>query len=1796
MLYVNINGTGPVSPYSNWATAATNIQSAIDAASAGDQVLVTNGVYQTGGRAITGQSLLNRVWVSKALTVQSVNGPAATVIQGYQIPGATNADGAIRCVYLTNGAVLVGFTLTNGATRGTSGASSEKLGGGVYCRAATAVVSNCVIIRNAALSQGGGAYQGALYGCQLTANVATNGGGAAFSTLVNCTLTGNLALSTGGAAYSSSLTNCVLLTNSAVSSGGGAYSGTLINCTLTGNTSVYGGGAYSANLTGSLLNSNSATRGGGAYSATVSGCVLTGNTSLNDGGGAYGGTLTNSVLISNSALTGNGGGACAATLLNCKLINNQSSNVTNAPSANAGLGGAAYRSSLNNCALMGNLAINGGGAYAGTLNDCTLTGNSALSSGGGAFDATLNNCITYHNFAAIGPNYTTFNGGSLNYCCTTPLPANASGCLTNDPLLVDALHLSGVSPCRGSGNLTYVTGTDIDGETWSNPPSIGCDQFNAATASGALSASLQADYTNVSAGFPVNLSANITGVANANSWDFGDGTAVSNRIFVSHNWLKPGNYNVVLQAFNNSNPAGVSAALTVQVVAQPILYVSMNNATPVAPYGSWAAAATNIQAAVDAATIPGSLILVSNGVYATGGRIVFGATSNRVVLTKPLTLQSVNGPNATWISGTPVLGNNAVRCVYLTNGAGLSGFTITNGAVRMAGDPDLEQSGGGIWCASPSVQITNCVVAGNFAGQHGGGVYSGTLANCALMANSASSGGATYWGVLSNCALTNNSAADAGGAANSGALMNCLLSANVASSGGGAFAATLANCVISNNSATNGGGVYNGSLANCNVSSNAAADSGGAAYNATLVNCTVVGNIAGCGDGYGGGGIYGGALTNCVLNNNVASNSLGVGGGAYGGVLFSCWLTNNFAPFEGGGAFSSTLINSVLVSNSVTLSTYLSNSGLASPVGGGAIASSLSNCVLVGNSGYIGGGAYYSTLNNCTVAGNTAGATGGGADSSTLNSCALTGNSAMNGGGANGGTLNNCTLTGNSAILYGGGANGGTLNNCIVYYNSAVIGANYNGGTFNYCCTTPLPMSGPGNIAANPLLADPAHESAASPCRGAGNPGYVSGVDIDGDAWANPPSIGCDEFNAPSVSGSLSVSVQADSTNVAVGGTVNFNAAITGSATANAWSFGDGTVLSDEPYAAHSWSLPGNYRVTIRVYNNSNPGGVSATALVQVISQPVHYVSAANPHPMAPYNSWATAATNIQDAINAATVPGALILVTNGNYGYGGQVVYGGLTNRVAASMPLKLQSVNGPAVTWIIGNPVVDDTAVRCVYLTNGASLTGFTLTNGATRAAGDPDQEESGGGVWCASPSVVVSNCVLAGNYCYKDACGAYSGTLLGCSLLSNYEFVGQYYVSGEAAYYTFLTNCLVVSNSCPGANFSTLSYCLVAANTADGADNSFLDHCIMAANSGAGVNASTIQNSLVTGNQGCGVYSSTAANCIISNNASGGASLATLDQCTLINNIAAIGGGAYKSTLNHCQLIGNESTGNSGGGAFLGSLTNCLLINNVSLYAGGGAAFATLVNCTVVSNVASMRLSGGGVTGMVISGTEYGTQINCIVQYNSVTDGVITNVNNYTNGTFYNCCTTPLPSAGNIANDPLFAGLTTGNLRLQSNSPCINAGSNTYIADGTDLDGRPRIVGGTVDIGAYEFQGVSTNAFIAWLRQYGLPLDGSADFADSDGTGMNNWQKWMAGLNPTNPASVFKLSAPALTNNHAGIVVSWFSVNNITYDVQRSSNLAAGFSVIGSNILGQAGSTVFTDAGATNGGPYFYRIGVQ
>jgi len=550
------------------------------------------------------------------------------------------------------------------------------------------------------------------------------------------------------------------------------------------------------------------------------------------------------------------------------------------------------------------------------------------------------------------------------------------------------------------------------------------------------------------------------------------------------------------------------------------------------------------------------------------------------------------------------------------------------------------------------------------------------------------------------------------------------------------------------------------------------------------------------------------------------------------------------------------------------------------------------------------------------------------------------------------------------------------------------------------------------------------------------------------------------------------VGITASLTNVAAGYPVRLTALIEGRTAASVWQFRDRLMENNRPYATHAWTAPGDYAVVLRAYNESEASGVSATVTVHVVTLPIHYVAADSVNSAAPYSSWATAATSIQDAVDAATVPGALVLVTNGTYATGGRGVVDAFnevtTNRVTVDKPLTLRSVNGPQFTIIKG--AGEATPVRCVYLIGGASLSGFTLTNGVAR---------NGGGVWCESAAAVVSNCVVAGN-------------------------------------------------SAPRS-----------------------------------------------GGLGGGVYGGTLNNCTLTANSAG-------------NDFVSGGGGACFSTLNYCTLVDNVAKYGNGGGASDCTLNNCTLVGNLADNVGGGAFGCTLSNCTLSGNSAA---KGGGFFG------GFGhTLNNCIVYHNTAREDANFNVNGGSMLSY--CCTTPQPTDGfgNITNTPLFLNQAGGNLRLQSNSPCINAGNNTYLVGSTDLDGSPRIVGGTVDIGAYEFQNPASLISYAWLQQYALPIDGSGDTTDPDADALNNWQEWRCGTDPTNSLSVLRLLSPVRAG--ADIIVRWQSVGGRSYFLEHGTNWGSSqaFTPLIANIPGLPGISTYRDSNAAGAGSVFYRVGVN
>ena len=873
---------------------------------------------------------------------------------------------------------------------------------------------------------------------------------------------------------------------------------------------------------------------------------------------------------------------------------------------------------------------------------------------------------------------------------------------------------------------------------------------------------------------------------------------------------------------------------------------------------------------------------------------------------------------------------------------------------------------------------------------------------------------------------------------------------------------------------------------------------------AVISNCVVTRNSS----GNFAGGVRFGTVRNSIISSNSA---LGYGGGSQSCILKDCVLTGNYAS-EGGGDYYGTASNCTFAANQAMW-------------GGGTYGSTLDYCTVSSNNVSIdGGGIYWGSAQHSIIESNSARGYGGGSYQSSLRACAISGNNASSGGGAYLGSIYNCTLTANSAIE-GGGVEEGTIRNSIVYYNHAPSGPNYDGVSvqLEYCCTTPLP-AGAGNFNSEPLLASASHLSTNSPCRNTGTTNYSSGRDIDGESWLNPPSIGCDEYSSAAATGSVSVAICAAFTNVAPGKALNFVCRISGRLTGSRWDFGDGTAVSNHPFAAHAWTGVGDYPVVLRAYNDTYPAGVTASVTIHVVPQPVHYVSLASTGPLAPYSSWSTAATNIQDAVDAATIPGALVVVNDGEYAVGARAV-SSQTNRLVVDKPILLQSLNGPQQTLIrgTGSPYLSGPLIRCAYLGAGAALAGFTLADGASSG--------NGGGVWCGSEDSLVTDCILSNNACGDSGGAVFWGTVSNCALLNNSAYTGG------------------------GAAWASLLDCYASSNRAL---------------SGAAAYNCTATRTLFRDNS--------------ANNYGGGATAGTLNDCTFDGNSAGYGGGgAYVSTLTGC-LLTNNYTSTYGAGVNGGTLVNCVLVGNTAASLGGGAAGGTLNNCTLISNSAGYR--GGGAY--------FSTLNNCIVYSNLAIAGSL----NYTNSTLNNCCTTPMPDngMGNITNPPTFVDQSAGNLRLQSNSPCINSGNNAYVSSSTDFDGRPRVVNGAVDIGAYEFQGAGMGEFIGWLQQYDLPTDGTADYADTDGDGLNSWQEWQAGTDPTDVSSVLKMLAPSITVS--GVTVTWQSVSGKTYFIQRSGILSdpSSFSTIQNNIAGQAGTTTCIDTTATGSGPFFYRVGVQ
>ncbi len=122
-------------------TGFPTIQSAIDAASDNDTVIVAPGTYTGSGNRDLGMR-------GKSLLLISASGAETTTIDA-----GGSAEEFRRCFNLTEGedttAIIDGFTLKGGFA---------DYGGGIYCENASPTIRNCRIIQNRATEQGGGMF------------------------------------------------------------------------------------------------------------------------------------------------------------------------------------------------------------------------------------------------------------------------------------------------------------------------------------------------------------------------------------------------------------------------------------------------------------------------------------------------------------------------------------------------------------------------------------------------------------------------------------------------------------------------------------------------------------------------------------------------------------------------------------------------------------------------------------------------------------------------------------------------------------------------------------------------------------------------------------------------------------------------------------------------------------------------------------------------------------------------------------------------------------------------------------------------------------------------------------------------------------------------------------------------------------------------------------------------------------------------------------------------------------------------------------------------------------------------------------------------------------------------------------------------------------------------------------------------------------------------------------------------------------------------------------------------------
>lgn len=290
-------------PFASWEHATHRIEQALQLAQDGDTILVMNGTYYPAATLM----------LDKAITLKSVNGPAATMISG---------SAWQRCVFMDHAdARLEGFTLSHGVA---------EYGGGLYLNQG-GLVLDCIVRDNQA-TRGGGIFLnqagGQVRDSIVEGNQASWGAGVYLSNggvVSGSTIRDNQTLldsewHEGGGAYvnqSGELNDCVIENNQSGKYGGGVvlyHGGLLSHCELRANHAGIAAGAVYAFKGGTVHNTlivdNEAPDAAGVrcyYGGVLENCTIADNRAELRGGGVYfyqGGVVRNSIVYYNTAQYG----------------------------------------------------------------------------------------------------------------------------------------------------------------------------------------------------------------------------------------------------------------------------------------------------------------------------------------------------------------------------------------------------------------------------------------------------------------------------------------------------------------------------------------------------------------------------------------------------------------------------------------------------------------------------------------------------------------------------------------------------------------------------------------------------------------------------------------------------------------------------------------------------------------------------------------------------------------------------------------------------------------------------------------------------------------------------------------------------------------------------------------------------------------------------------------------------------------------------------------------------------------------------------------------------------------------------------------------------------------------------------------------------------------------------------------------------------------------------------------------------------------------------------------------------